>query len=177
MNSKPSDGLLFIPLVRKAALHAVCRSHALLVVTSILLHITAACIMLPSRTHVLRKALTHLAACTIRGWLHTAGGVVIAESGLSHLAAGAHGVFQLTAQLNDLLALLYGLLVVLDGSLDHLSCITFTLHQVFKTRRILLLLLQQLLIHGSSLLCLLDQLLHNLFTLMKLLLWTHGVVH
>ncbi|AET59018.1 hypothetical protein HPL003_11305 [Paenibacillus terrae HPL-003] len=37
-----------------------------------------------------------MASHTIGGRLHTAGGVVIAKSGLSHLAAGADGVFQLT---------------------------------------------------------------------------------
>ncbi|MNN50876.1 hypothetical protein D3C81_1654840 [compost metagenome] len=77
-------------------------------------------------------------------------------------------MLDLSNQLGCMLQLLYSRLMTLQSLLDHLACFAFTVCNFFKLSSILLFLLKKLLIVLAGLLCLGDQLLNNLLTLVDL---------
>lgn len=73
---------------------------------------------------------------------------------------------QLMSQIGDLLQLLDGMLVPLQGGLNRLGCLLFALGHLLELSRIALLLSEQLLVFLRGLLRLLNQLLHELRNLL-----------
>ena len=78
------------------------------------------------------------------------------------------GLFGLFTELRSVLQLLNGRLMSLKGGLDNLGCFLLVAGNFLKFNSILLLLLQQLLVHLARLLRLAYELLNDLFTLLKL---------
>lgn len=102
---------------------------------------------------------------TVRIGRHVAGHI----RGSRRVGGMAERAFELSADVRDVLHLLYGRLVALQGSLNVMHRLPLPLGELLEHLCILLLLLQHLLIQLRGLLRLLDQLLDKLLAMLDLL--------